>query len=121
MTLHQGNDAKRGPSAAPTITMRYLVRPCNLHNLLIPLLLLGRIVVTLNNAWTALGVTSLLHPSHIRENATSRITKTSFHHFLLGPRTAGTAEIHGAGYVPHAREHESSSSVMTTVFICFLQ
>jgi hypothetical protein len=67
MTLYHGNDAKRGASAAPTTTMRYLVRPCNLPNLLIALLLLGRIVVTLashqrmDGAWRYVIVASFLH------------------------------------------------------------
>jgi len=81
MTLHHGNDAKRGACAAPTITML-----CPYDLVIYPTFSFLSFSLThrrhSHNAWTALGVTSLLHP-HAQRIAT-RITKTKFRLFLLG-------------------------------------
>ena len=81
MTLHHGNDAKRGACAAPTITMLY---PYDL--VIYPTFSFLSYSLThrrlCHNAWTALGVTSLLHP-HTQGIAT-RVTKTKFRLFPLG-------------------------------------
>jgi hypothetical protein len=69
----------------------------------------------MDGAWRYVIVTS-----YIKEIAPSRTTQIHFD-FSFSGRAAGTAGNHEAGYAPHAREHDYSSSVMTTSFINLLQ